>query len=375
MRIVVNTRLLLKDRLEGIGWFTYESLKRICRDHPEVEFIFVFDRQPDPEFLFAPNIHPLVVGPQARHPFLFYLWFNHRLPALLNRIKPDLFLSPDGYHALPYKGKSLIVIHDLNFEHYPNDLPWLVRKYYRYYFPKFASQATRIATVSEFSRQDIIRQYEVPAGKIDVVYDGVNEIYTPSSQEEILATRKELTSGDPYFLFIGALHPRKNLVNLFRAFDLFRQKDKQQVKLVITGKKKWWTREMEDTYYGMKHKDSVIFTGRLSVQQLQKILSASMGLVYISYFEGFGIPVLEAFACEVPVIVSNKTSLPEIAGEAALYADPFSPESIADAMTQLAGSQVLRRQLVLKGKDRLSFFSWDKTASLLWESIQKTMQP
>src|ERR1039457_2407091 len=159
MNIAVNTRLLIKDKLDGIGWFTYESLKRITVQHPEHSFYFIFDRKFNPEFIFSNNITPIVLYPQARHPLLFYLWFEYSLSSLLKRLNADLFLSPDGYLSLKSDTKSLAVIHDLNFEHYPNDLPFLVRKYYRYYFPKFANKATIIATVSEFSKQDNVKQY------------------------------------------------------------------------------------------------------------------------------------------------------------------------------------------------------------------------
>jgi len=374
LRIAVNTRLLLKNKLEGIGWFTYESLKRIVTAHPEAEFIFIFDRRPDASFLFAPNVSARIIPPQARHPFLFYLWFNLSLPQLLRKIKPDLFLSPDGYNALPYKGKSLIVIHDLNFEHHPDDLPCLVRRYYRYFFPKFAAKATRIATVSEYSKSDIRQHYHIAPEKIDVVYDGVNEALKPLTQDECTQIREQLCQGDPFFVFIGSLHPRKNLAMLFRAFDHFRNTSNSRVCLVIAGAKKWWTRDIQHTYQQMQHRDDVIFTGRLSVSELNRVLGASLALVYISYFEGFGIPLLEAFACKVPVIASNITSLPEIAGDAAILVDPFNEADIATAMHQITDNEHIREQLIAKGTSRLASFSWERTASLLWDSMIKTIK-
>src|SRR5512139_2040469 len=100
MRIAVNTRLLIKDKLEGIGWFTYETLKRITRKHPEHEFIFLFDRPFDKEFIFAQNIIPVIITPEARHPILWYLWFEYSVPRALKKYKADIFLSPDGYLSL-----------------------------------------------------------------------------------------------------------------------------------------------------------------------------------------------------------------------------------------------------------------------------------
>lgn len=365
---------MLKDKLEGIGWFTFECLKRICLQHPEVDFYFIFDRKPNPEFLFAENVIPKVVYPQARHPFLFYAWFNITLPFALRKIDPDLFLSPDGYNAIPYKGKSLLVIHDLNFEHYPKDLPWLVRKYYRYFTPRFARKADRIATVSGFSREDISSTYHIDPAKIDVVYDGVNEYFHPVGQDIILKTRDAYTGGKPYFIFIGALHPRKNLVNLFKAFDIFKKTDKQDTLLLIAGEKQYWTGEIRNSYACMHHKNDVIFTGRLKVTEVNDLIGSSIALLYVSYFEGFGIPILEAFACNTPVITSNRSSMPEIAGNAALLTDPFSPPDIAGAMHQISVSPELRQDLIYKGNLRLLNFSWNKTADLLWESIEKTLR-
>ncbi|MCX6248113.1 MAG: glycosyltransferase family 1 protein [Bacteroidetes bacterium] len=372
MNIAVNTRLLIKDKLEGIGWFTYESLKRITTQHPEHHFYFIFDRPYDTSFIFSSNITPVVLSPQARHPLLFWFWFECRLPRLLRKLNPDIFLSTDGYLSLKTPTKSLPVFHDLNFEHNPEDLPFFFRWYYRHFFPKFAAKAVRIATVSEFSRQDIVVQYGKPSDQIDVVYDGANETYVPLSPEGINLTRKKYTSGSPYFIFIGSLHPRKNLVNLFRAFDLFRLAHPGDVKLLIVGARKWWTKEISLTFRQMKYADDVVFSGRLNSDELAKVLGASLALTYVSYFEGFGIPIVEAFRCGVPVITSNVTSMPEVAGDAALLVDPFKPSSIAGAMIKLAGDEPYRQELIRKGLERKNEFTWQRTADLLWESIEKT---
>ena len=374
MNIAVNTRLLIKDKLEGIGWFTYESLKRITGQHPEHQFYFIFDRNYPSEFIFSDNITPIVLYPQARHPLLFYLWFEYSLASLLKRLNADLFLSPDGYLSLKADTKSLAVIHDLNFEHYPKDLPLLIRIYYRHYFPKFAAKAARIATVSEFSKQDIVKLYRVPAEKVDVVYDGANETYFPLSPEEVKKIRKQYSDGSPYFIFIGSIHPRKNLVNLFKAFDIFKRNVSSDVKLLVVGAKKWWTTEINQAFKGMQSADEVIFTGRLNTGELRLALGASLALTYVSYFEGFGIPIVEAFRMHIPVITSNVTSMPEVAGDAALLVDPLNPETIAEAMKQVSENTLLRDDLVRKGEIRKNLFTWQKTADRLWESIEKAMK-
>jgi len=372
--IAVNTRLLIKNKLEGIGWFSFETLKRITQQHPEHEFIFIFDRKFDKDFIFSKNIKPIVIGPPARHPFLFYLWFEFSVTKILKQIKPDIFLSPDGYLSLRTKIPSLAIIHDLNFEHYPEDLPWLVRKYYKYYFPKFAKKAKRIGTVSEFSKSDIIKQYSIPKEKIDVIFNGANENFNAPNELIKKETLEKYSKGKPYFIFVGSLHPRKNLSNLFLAFDKFKQTDNSEIKLLIAGEKKWWTQDIENAYKQMTFADDVIFIGRVSEEKLANIIGSALAMTFVSYFEGFGIPIVEAFYCETPVIASNVTSLPEVAGDAALFIDPFSVDSIADAMQKIATDENLRKDLIEKGKLRKQEFSWQKSADLLWKSIEETVK-
>lgn len=373
MEIVVNTRLLLKNRLDGIGRFTCETLKRITQQHPDDHFVFVFDRDFDEEFLFADNITPLVLSPQARHPFLFWWWLELSLPPVLKGLKPDLFLSPDGYLSLASKVPQLPVIHDLNFAHYPQDLPFLVRKYYNRYFPKFARKAARIATVSEYSKTDIHKTYGIALDKIDVVYNGVSTGFEPLGMMEKAAVKKKYSHDRDYFLFVGSLHPRKNIARLLRAFDEFRRSSDSNIKLLIVGDRYWWTYEIKKTYESMQFRDEVIFTGRLDDKELHRVTAAAFAVTYVPYFEGFGIPIVEAMQCHVPVITSNITSMPEVAGDAALLADPFSVDSITQAMRTLVADSALRNRLIEKGKARSSAFSWDRTSALLWESIVKTV--
>lgn len=372
MKIAVNTRLLLKNKLEGIGWFTYETLKRITVNHPEHEFVFIFDRPWSEEFIFSKNITPVQIGPPSRHPFLWYLWFERSLPKLLKQLKPDLFLSPDGYLSLSSDIPSLPVIHDINFEHYPKDLPFWYRKYYRHYFPKYASKATRIATVSDFSKSDIQKQYEIDADKIDVVHNGVSERFKPLSSSEKGAAKKEFSNGKPYFVFVGSIHPRKNIVRMLLAFEHFKNSGNYEHHLVIIGQKKWWTHEMESTLNGMKFKNNVLFKDSVSAEKLAFAVGGAEGMLYVSLFEGFGIPIIEGMKSGVPVITSNVTSMPNVAGNAALQCDPKNEKQIAEQMKRLVHEPTLSNQLIEKGLARANDFSWDKTAELLWDSVLKS---
>lgn len=373
MKIAVNTRLLLKNRLEGIGIFTRETLQRITKAHPEHQFYFLFDRPYDESFLFCDNISPIVAYPQARHPYLWYLFFEYGIPLKLRSIRPDLFLSTDGWIPTKLNIPVVNVIHDLNFKHHPEFVPPVVRRYYDRFFPKFARNSTRIATVSEFSKQDIHDSYQVPTDKIDVVYNGTNPAYKPLSEEQKRTIRQQYTNGCDYFLFVGLIHKRKNLDNIFRAFDRFKEQTGAATKLVVVGDKKWWAGEIENTYLQMRYREDVIMLGRQQTDVLSALTASATALVYASLFEGFGQPIVDAFNAHTPVITSNLSSMPEVAGDAALLVNPYREEEIADAMCQLQQSPALCHELVERGMARKDLFTWDRTAELLWETLEKAL--
>jgi glycosyltransferase involved in cell wall biosynthesis len=374
MKIAVNTRLLLKGRLDGIGWFTHELLSRMVRNHPEHEFHFIFDRPYANEFLFAPNVKAHVLPPQARHPILFRIWYDWMIPWKLRRLKPDIFVSPDMMISTRTDVPQIVVLHDLNFEHYPQDLPRVISRYLSRMTPRFAAKAARIVTVSEFSKQDIIAQYGVSASKVHVVYNGVQAVYRPLHEAEKQDARTRWAQGSRYFVFVSSIHPRKNLKRLLEAFELFRSKTAESIKLVAVGRMFWKNNELAEMLSHMQHKDDVVFTGHLEAEELNKVLGGALALMYVSYFEGFGVPIVEAFQCGVPVVTSNVTSMPEVAGDAALLVDPFSVDSIAQAMVQVHGDEALRSRLIAAGRSRSSAFSWDDSAESFWKIIEDAAQ-
>jgi glycosyltransferase involved in cell wall biosynthesis len=371
--IAVNTRNLLKGKLEGFGWYSYETLKRITQQHPEHQFIFFFDRPFDQEYVFSDNVTPIILSPPARHPILFKIWFNRSVTRALRKYKADIFVSPDGFLSLKTEVKQLAVIHDLNFKHYPEDLQARNAKYYNKYFPLFAQKATRILTVSHYSKADIVEQYSVSESKVDVAYNGAAEFFQPLSSDEQQAVKKQYAQGNDYFIYVGAIHPRKNVNRLLQAFESFREKAKQPVKLMIVGQKAWGNQEVETTFENMKFKDEVIFTGRLEALELNRVVASALAMTFVSYFEGFGIPIAEAFCAHTAVLTSDKTSLPEVAGDAALIVDPFSIPSIADAMEEIVSNETLRNDLIHKGSERAKLFNWQNSADGLWNSILKTI--
>ncbi|MCY7410217.1 MAG: glycosyltransferase family 4 protein [Chitinophagales bacterium] len=372
MKIAINTRFLIKDHLEGIGWFCYESLKRITQQHPEHQFYFLFDRKFSDEFIFSKNITPVIVYPQARHPLLWYWWFEMAIPSALKKIEPDLFLSPDGYCSLRTSFKQVMVIHDLAFEHYSNYADAITLKYYRHFTPKYAAKANRIAAVSNYTKQDIIQQYGISADKIDVACNGSSELFHPISMDEKKLVKEKFANGSDYFVYAGAIQPRKNIINLFLAFDEFKNRTGSNLKLVMAGRN-WGYKEAMNICAAMKHKEDVIFHGHLTRNDLTKLIAGAMALVYVSLFEGFGIPIVEAMNCDVPVITSNVSSMPEVAGDAALLVKPDSVESIVSKMELMMSSEQLRNDLILKGRIQCQQFTWQNTADNLWSCMMKTI--
>ncbi|MES2514011.1 MAG: glycosyltransferase family 1 protein [Bacteroidota bacterium] len=373
MQIVVNTRLLLKNKLDGIGWFSYQTLKRITQNNPNVHFVFLFDRDYDDEFVFSDNITPLVMGPQARHPFLYYAWFHFSVKSVLNRLKPDLFLSPDGFLSPGAKCKQLPVIHDINFLHNPKDLNSLTSRYYNHFFPKYAQLATRIATVSEYSKIDISKHYHIDPNKIDVVYNGINEGFKPLNEIDKQSTREKIAQGKPYFLFVGSQSPRKNLNRLIAAFDLFKTQTQSEYKLVLVGAVYSNEGDVKRVIDKSTYKNDIIFTGRQPQEELERIMASAFALAFVPYFEGFGIPIVEAMQCETPLICSNTTSMPEILGDAGILVNPFEVNDIARGLIEMYHNKDLRLQLIQNGKNRKDCFSWDKSANLLWHSITQCL--
>lgn len=370
MRIAINTRFLLSHKMEGFGWYTYETTKRLVENHPEHTFILFFDRPFDSKFVFGPNVIPVILSPPARHPILFILWFEFAVYRALKKYKADVFFSPDGYLSLRSKIPQVSVIHDLNFEHFPQDIPAVPRTYLRYFFPKFAKKASKIVTVSHYSRADIASVYGIHPSKIDVGWNGVSEVFKPISPEKKAEIRNQYAEGKPYFLFVGAIHPRKNLKRLMQAFEMY--VNKGGVKhLVIVGESLWGKGTVYDELIQPKTKQQIHFTGHLPLQELANVMASAFCFTYVPYFEGFGIPLVEAMRSGVPIIAGKLTSLPEVGGEAALYVNPFDVASIARAMLLIESDESMRQKLIELGLERSLLFDWNHTAEVCWKAIQE----
>jgi glycosyltransferase involved in cell wall biosynthesis len=373
MNIAVNTRLLLKDRLEGIGWFSFETLRHITINHPEHTFYFIFDRPYDQSFIFAPNVKPIVAGPPTRHPFLWYFWLQFVIPRVLRKVKADVFLSPDGFLSLRTNVPQVAVIHDINFYHQPKQVPFWVSWFYNRYFPKFAKKAAALGTVSEYSKSDIVNAFNVAPEKITVCYNGSNSAYVPIDEDQKNLVKQKYADGRDYFLFVGALNPRKNVPGLLKSYEIFKQNYKTNHKLIIVGSAMHLTGEIEQTLSQMKFASDVVFTGRLYVADLHLVLASAISLVYIPFFEGFGIPLVEAMYAGTAIISGDRTSLPEVVGDAALLCDPDDHIKVAEYMNDLSSNSDLRKSLIEKGFVQCRNFSWDKSGERLWQCVSNAV--
>lgn len=371
MRIAVNARFLLKGKLEGIGWFTYEVLRELVQMRPNDEFIFFFDRPYDESFVFAANIKPVVLQPPARHPLLFIAWFEWSVTRALKHYKADIFFSPDNFCSLRTEVPTLLVIHDLAYVHFPEQVSRGVLAYYRYFMPRFLQKANHIITVSEYTKQDILANFNIPNHKISVACNGVRPTFQPLEDFKKQAIRDQYADSKGYFFYVGAVHPRKNIPRLIAAFDQFKSKTNSDIQLLIAGRFSWKTGEVKNAYEATQSQEDIQFLGYVSDEELPKLVGASTALTYVSLFEGFGVPLLEAMHCDVPILTSNVSSMPEVVGEAGVLVNPESVGEIADAMQQLTDNQALRDQLVHNARSQREAFSWKIAAEVVAKGLEK----
>lgn len=369
MRIAVNTRFLLPGRLEGFGWYTHELLWRLVQKYPEHEYLFLFDRPYDPSFVYSDKVVPRVVFPPARHPLLFYAWFEYGVPRALEQWKADVFFSPDNFLSLSTKVPTLLTIHDVIMLQMPEQIKWIHRIYYDRYQRQYIARANRILTISEYVKSSIMATCGTHPDKIRVAYNGCRTIFEPVSEQVQIDTLQQFSEGQPYFFYTGAIHPRKNIPRLIRAFSSFKAATGAPVQLLLGGRFAWHTGEVTDAYNASTYKKDIKILGYINDLDLPRIMGSALALVYPSLSEGFGLPVLEAMQCNVPVLTSNVTALPEVAGDAALLIDPEDETALTNGLIQLWQDAALRNGLVERGKVQRAKFSWDTAADILMDEL------
>lgn len=375
--IAFNARLIIPGRLDGIGWFSLETIQRIAGAHPEHSFHLIFDRPAPVELFASENIVTHHLYPPARRPWLVDIFMDYAVPRLLKRIEANLFVGPDGFLSRRTAVPQLAVMHDLNFEHHPEWLPPRVAKHYRSRFREFSQIATRIATVSEFSKRDISNRYGVDEDHIDTVYNGLGGVYASADFDE--GKRAEVQTvwaeGANYFVYVGTLHARKNIEGLLGAFAAYCRCGGAW-NLVIVGTPLWKRKKLGamQVFKALEPeiKSRVRFTGWQAQETVASIVATAGAMVFIPWYEGFGVPLIEAFSVGTPVILSNRTALPEIAGDAARLVDPADEDAVAQSMLYLERNPHVREEMIVKGRIRARAFTWDRTARSLWSSMART---
>ncbi len=320
-----------------------------------------FRTPPPPDLLPARPHVSLHVLPWPR------LWTHTRFAATLWRTRPDVTFVPS--HTLPlwFPGAAVVTVHDLGYRHFPQAHPTLARHYLEWSTRHSARRAARVLADSEATARDLSAHYRVPREKIAVVYPGVDETLTPVNDPgRLAAVRRRYGLPERYLLYLGTLQPRKNIARLVQAYARWRaQTPTADVGLVLAGKRGWlydpaWTKGVE----------GVILTGYVDDADISALYSGALAFVFPSLYEGFGFPVLEAMRCGTPVITSTTSSLPEVAGDAALLVDPHNVEAITEAIARLVSDAALRAELVTRGYAQARRFSWARAAEHTLQALE-----
>lgn len=365
MVIGVNARLLYSDTLEGIPRYIYETTLEMAKTHPEDLFLLYFDRKPALQLDFPQNVFCKIIYLPTRHPLLWKLWFDWLLPYYLKKDQVDVFYSGDGYVSLRTNVPQVMVTHDLAYKHYPDQISAGILNYYSKYIPLFHKKARHIIAVSQYTKNDIQLLLNIPGNKISVAYNAVRPINAPEKvhNEEF---KQKIENCKPYFCYVGAIHPRKNIISLCQAFKHFKEKTGGNAKLLIAGRMAWMTKNIEKYF---RENDDIAYLGIISEIEKNYLLKNSVAMTYISLFEGFGIPLLEAMNANTMVITSNTTSMPEVAGSAAILVSPNEEAEIANALS-LAFDPEIRKKLIELGKQRVQTFQWSKTGEIIYRALK-----
>ncbi len=348
--------------LVGVSVYTLKLLEFFKKSANERLKFLIYLKKPPLKHLPKENKffkYKVVKGP---------LWSQITLPLyfakeVFQKEKPQVFFSPAHYapRFCPYK--TVVAIHDLSYFHFPNE--FLKKDLYKLKnWTKYSvEKAVKIIAVSKTTKKDLIKFYNLPEEKVIVIYNGWE--------------RKKIKPKKPSFklkpktfaLFVSTIQPRKNIVRLATAFDKFKKETNSDLKLVIAGKKGWLWKQIFYEIENLENKKDIVFTGYVNESELAWLYKNALFFLHPSLYEGFGLPVLEAFSWNLPVACSFAGSLPEVANEASLYFDPLNIEDIADKIKKLWEDKALREKLKKQGKERLKNFSWEKCGKETLEVI------
>ncbi len=357
MRIGIDARLVYYSKA-GIGQYIIHLTRGLARlDTPDDQFLLLQSRKDKTKIIQNNHFGRTSLWTPSHHRLE-----QHALRAETAPLGLDLLHSPDFIPPFKRNYKSVITVHDLAFLLYPQ---FMTRESARYYgqIDQAVRNTDHIIAVSEATKRDLIKLLGVPRDKITVIYEGRNPTYHQIDRQEAHTFVKKTFGLDPNFIFfISTLEPRKNIPTLLRSYRYLKDHYRHTCKLVLAGSKGWLFEEVDDTIKKLQLENDVVLLGRVHDAEVNYLYNAAGMLVYPSFYEGFGLPPLEAMNCGTPVIASKINVMPEIVGDAALLIDPHDVESLSVAMHRLLTDDTLRRELVAKGLVRAAKFSWEQAA-------------
>ncbi len=381
MRLGIDARLLSANT--GIGRYTRSLFFEFTRHHlPPGDDLYLFTDTPTAPFPASQSeTSGSDAGLPARVHRVFHpckrriIWTNWYLPPLLKRHKIDVYHGVCNFE-LPLRNvcRSVVTIHDLVPLHFPHLVPRKHRLFFTLCMKRAARTADLIITDSHHSKQDIMQHLNVPEQKIRVIYLG----YDPPSQNgydeaALQDIMNKYHIRQPYLLFVGVIEPKKNLERLIEAYALLQQEDTaaKGLQLVIAGGKGWFTEQLYRNVQHIQGEHQIMFTGFVPDADLPYLYKGAEVFVFPSIYEGFGLPVLEAMSYNTPVVTSNTSSLPEIAGDAAVLVDPSSPASIAQGINSVLSDSAKRNLMRQAGRRQARQFSWQRTAEQTYKVYQE----
>lgn len=373
MKIAVNIQPMLAGNKSGIGYYQSEMLRGLLsQDRENCYILNYFDLKNNKNALVEKYLSGGNVVKDCCKWFSATLyqmiWSVFPLPyRIFFRSKPDISVF-FNYYLPPFaRGKKVLVIYDTVIKDYPETVRLKTKIMLKLTLKASIRRADKIITISEFSKKQIIKHYDVDENKIAVIPCAADrKKYRPMNDGDPLIGRvkdKYGISGD-YFLYLGTLEPRKNITGLITAYSEALKKKPDLPKLVIAGGKGWMYEEIFSKVTELKCEENIIFTGYVDDGDVPVLMNGAKAFCFPSFYEGFGMPPLEAMSCGIPVIVSDCTSLPEVVGECGIKVDPYSVEDMAEALVTACGDDFAREQSRM-GIERASHFSWEKSAEML----------
>ena len=365
----------------GIGRYCRELIRALAQVDQDNEYLLLIAGNSSPEekdkldsaFAGARNFSYRHLRLSER--WLYRLWHRLQLPLPIEIVsgRLDLFHSPD-FTLPPTRARTILTVHDLSFLRVPQHADPRLRQYLHKVVPRSVRRADLVLADSESTKRDLIELLDTPVERVRVVMAGVDAHFQPVTDEAALTRiRERYRLPERFILSVGTLQPRKNFVGLIEAFHQMRQRTHAPQRLVIVGQKGWLYDEIFATVATLGLEEQVSFLGFVADEDLPALYTLADLFAFPSFYEGFGIPILEAMACGTPVVASDASSLPEVVGEAGLMVKPEDTAALAEAMERALDDAALRVELIARGREQARRFTWEQSARQLHAAYQAVM--